>query len=46
MGEWLELARGLLTDHPTAVRHVIMLTDGQNSKADGKLDVTARRTPA
>ncbi|QQQ78711.1 VWA domain-containing protein [Saccharothrix sp. 6-C] len=39
MGEWLGLARGLLSDHPTAVRHVIMLTDGQNSEADVRLDV-------
>ncbi|MBW4720392.1 VWA domain-containing protein [Saccharothrix obliqua] len=38
MGEWLALARYLLEDHPTAVRHVIMLTDGQNSETDRKLD--------
>ncbi|MFI9812669.1 VWA domain-containing protein [Saccharothrix variisporea] len=38
MGEWLGLARGLLADHPTAVRHVIMLTDGQNNPDDRKLD--------
>ncbi|MER5262087.1 vWA domain-containing protein [Actinosynnema sp. NPDC002837] len=38
MGEWLELARGLLSGHPTAVRHVIMLTDGQNNPGDSKLD--------
>jgi VWA domain-containing protein len=39
MGEWLALARNLLAAHPTAVRHVIMLTDGMNNEADGKLDV-------
>nr|QEO73975.1 hypothetical protein [uncultured bacterium] len=39
MGEWLELARGLLSDHPTAVRHAILLTDGQNSEIDRKLAV-------
>jgi Ca-activated chloride channel family protein len=39
MGEWLEQARGLLADHPTAVRHVILLTDGQNNAGDRKLDV-------
>lgn len=38
MGEWLELARRLLSEHPTAVRHVIMLTDGQNSEIDRKID--------
>lgn len=38
MGEWLELARSLLSGHPTAVRHVIMLTDGQNNPGDSKLD--------
>jgi hypothetical protein len=30
IGEWLKLARRLLAAHPTAVRHVTMLTDGQN----------------
>jgi hypothetical protein len=38
VGEWLELARGLLSGHPTAVRHVIMLTDGQNNPGDSKID--------
>jgi hypothetical protein len=37
MGEWLELARGLLSGHPTAVRHVIMLTDGLNNRGDAKI---------
>lgn len=37
VSEWLELARGLLSGHPTAVRHVIMLTDGQNNPGDSKL---------
>ncbi|MFE2753668.1 VWA domain-containing protein [Actinosynnema sp. NPDC059335] len=38
MGEWLGLARRLLSGHPTAVRHVILLTDGQNNPGDEKLD--------
>jgi hypothetical protein len=38
MGTWLGLARRVLADHPTAVRHVIVLTDGQNGESDEKLD--------
>lgn len=38
MGAWLGLARRLLAEHPTAVRHVIMLTDGQNGESDWELD--------
>jgi hypothetical protein len=30
MGTWLWLADELLREHPTAVRHVILLTDGQD----------------
>jgi Ca-activated chloride channel family protein len=43
MGEWLELARHLLSPHPAAVRHVIMLTDGQNSEVDRKIDIELER---
>jgi von Willebrand factor type A domain len=31
IGEWLRLGRQLLVAHPTAVRHLILLTDGQNN---------------
>lgn len=30
MGSWLRLADRLLAGHPTAVRHVLLLTDGKN----------------
>jgi hypothetical protein len=30
MGSWLRLADRLLADHPRAVRHVLLLTDGKN----------------
>ncbi|MFD7656321.1 VWA domain-containing protein [Actinosynnema sp. NPDC059797] len=38
IGTWLTLAGRLLGDHPTAVRHVILLTDGQNGEPPGELD--------
>ena len=30
IGRWLLAARGLLVDHPDAIRHAILLTDGKN----------------
>jgi von Willebrand factor type A domain/von Willebrand factor type A C-terminal domain len=30
MGTWLTLARELLAAHPSAIRHAVLLTDGQN----------------
>ncbi|CRK55124.1 hypothetical protein [Alloactinosynnema sp. L-07] len=38
MGEWLLMARHLLAPHRTAVRHVIMLTDGMNGESRTSLD--------
>ncbi|GLZ40694.1 VWA domain-containing protein [Actinokineospora sp. NBRC 105648] len=38
IGEWLRLARTLLGEYPLAVRHVILLTDGQNNQSAGELD--------
>jgi Mg-chelatase subunit ChlD len=38
IGVWLLLARELLVEHATAVRHVIMLTDGQNHQPSQELD--------
>lgn len=38
IGEWLRLARQLLVAHPTAVRHVILLTDGQNNRGPEVLE--------
>ncbi|QFZ21527.1 VWA domain-containing protein [Saccharothrix syringae] len=38
IGSWLALAGRLLRDHPTAVRHVILLTDGRNSRPAAELD--------
>ncbi|MGN9837849.1 vWA domain-containing protein [Nonomuraea sp. H19] len=32
MGEWLKLAGHLLTGHPSAVRHALLMTDGQNNE--------------
>ncbi|MGQ0777999.1 MAG: VWA domain-containing protein [Pseudonocardiales bacterium] len=32
MGTWLTLARKLLDEHPTAVRHALLLTDGKNQE--------------
>ncbi|GIH73993.1 vWA domain-containing protein [Planobispora longispora] len=32
IGKWLRLAAELLADHPGAVRHAILLTDGQNNE--------------
>ncbi|GII05379.1 vWA domain-containing protein [Planobispora takensis] len=33
IGKWLRLAAELLADHPRAVRHAILLTDGQNNES-------------
>lgn len=32
MGEWLRLAGTLFADHPGAIKHAILLTDGQNNQ--------------
>lgn len=34
IGRWLSMAHQLLAAHPTAIRHVTLLTDGQNSTSD------------
>ncbi|GAA4515853.1 vWA domain-containing protein [Nonomuraea ferruginea] len=34
MGEWLNLAGHLLSAHPNAVRHAILMTDGQNNERE------------
>ncbi|MEV4220884.1 VWA domain-containing protein [Nonomuraea sp. NPDC049725] len=34
IGEWLKLAGNLLSAHPNAVRHAILMTDGQNNERD------------
>ncbi|MEV0678751.1 VWA domain-containing protein [Actinosynnema sp. NPDC050436] len=38
IGRWLALAGRLLREHPDAVRHVILLTDGQNGEPAEELD--------
>jgi Ca-activated chloride channel family protein len=38
MGTWLTLARELLDEHPTAVRHALLLTDGKNREDARHLD--------
>lgn len=38
MGTWLTLARELLDEHPTAVRHAVLLTDGKNQEGAQHLD--------
>jgi Ca-activated chloride channel family protein len=48
MGQWLRLADELLASHPEAVRHVMLLTDGQNlpkhkADLDEALEVCAGR---
>ncbi|MDR8410345.1 VWA domain-containing protein [Nonomuraea sp. 3-1Str] len=32
IGEWLLLARDLLMQHPDAIRHALLMTDGQNNE--------------
>ncbi|MDX3105119.1 vWA domain-containing protein [Nonomuraea angiospora] len=32
MGEWLKLAGHLLSAHPSAIRHALLMTDGQNNE--------------
>ncbi|WP_188190138.1 vWA domain-containing protein [Nonomuraea sp. SYSU D8015] len=32
IGEWLKLAGSLLTAHPSAIRHALLMTDGQNNE--------------
>ena len=34
IGEWLKLAGHLLSAHPDAVRHALLMTDGQNNERD------------
>ncbi|MFC5816569.1 VWA domain-containing protein [Nonomuraea harbinensis] len=34
MGEWLNLAGHLLSAHPNAVRHALLMTDGQNNERE------------
>ncbi|WP_336204579.1 vWA domain-containing protein [Nonomuraea sp. LPB2021202275-12-8] len=34
IGEWLKLAGHLLSAHPNAIRHAILMTDGQNNESD------------
>ena len=36
IGAWLSLADGLFEDAPGAIRHAILLTDGQNQGRDGR----------
>jgi hypothetical protein len=38
MGTWLTLARELLVAHPSAIRHAVLLTDGQNHEIPEELD--------
>jgi hypothetical protein len=37
---WLELARKIAEQHPGAIRHALMLTDGQNGDQPGELEKT------
>lgn len=34
LSRWLELARELLAEHPSAIRHAVLLTDGWNEPGD------------
>ncbi|AXX29919.1 VWA domain-containing protein [Actinosynnema pretiosum subsp. pretiosum] len=43
MGAWLELASDLFDDHPDAVRHAILLTDGMNGEPRARLDAVLAR---
>ncbi|GAB3467841.1 vWA domain-containing protein [Actinophytocola sediminis] len=38
IGEWLRLTRKLLASRPDAVRHAILLTDGQNNRGSNVLE--------
>lgn len=37
---WLDLARRIAEQHPGAIRHALMLTDGQNGDSEGVLEQT------
>ncbi|MEV4802095.1 VWA domain-containing protein [Nonomuraea sp. NPDC049421] len=34
IGEWIKLAGHLLTAHPSAIKHALLMTDGQNNQSD------------
>ncbi|MET8001089.1 vWA domain-containing protein [Nonomuraea glycinis] len=38
MGEWLKLAGHLLSAHPEAIRHTLLMTDGQNNEREEVFD--------
>jgi uncharacterized protein YegL len=40
IGEWLKLAGHLLSAHPDAIRHAILMTDGQNNEHEEVFDAT------
>ncbi|MFI7613845.1 VWA domain-containing protein [Nonomuraea terrae] len=42
IGEWLKLAGHLLTSRPSAIRHALLMTDGQNNERAGEFDAVLR----
>jgi von Willebrand factor type A C-terminal domain/von Willebrand factor type A domain len=42
IGSWLRLARQLFDSCPSALRHAILLTDGKNAEAEGRLETAIR----
>ncbi|NRQ32876.1 VWA domain-containing protein [Nonomuraea sp. NN258] len=42
VGEWLKLAGHLLSGHPDAIRHALMMTDGQNNERAELFDSVLR----
>src|SRR5215469_13162231 len=44
IGEWLKLARQLFETGDHALRHAILLTDGQNGQEPGELETEIRRS--
>ncbi|MCT9929856.1 VWA domain-containing protein [Planotetraspora sp. A-T 1434] len=43
IGTWLTQALDLFAAHPSEIRHVILLTDGQNMESSGALDQALKR---
>ena len=41
-GNWLELARQIAEQHPDAIRHALLLTDGQNGEQVDRFDAALR----
>ncbi|MEU6999955.1 VWA domain-containing protein [Nonomuraea sp. NPDC046570] len=43
IGEWLRAAANLMDAHPNAIKHAILMTDGQNNEGDAAFAAALRR---